>query len=185
MHVTIVANGELPTSGHEQMQALVRSSDTVIAADGGLNHCHTLSIQYPAAKDATDLELALLEAFKLDPTRISVVAAFGGRLDHEVATLGLLASERWSAVPIVAVDGRRTVWFVHEEQEMALAIGATVSLVPIAGQASGVSFAGVQWPLHDATLLPGSTLGVSNVVTESHQRVAVQVGTLLAITDEL
>jgi len=28
-------------------------------------------------------------------------------------------------------------------------------------------------------------LGVSNVVTESHQRVAVQVGTLLAITDEL
>jgi len=150
MHVTIVANGELPTSGHEQMQALVRSSDTVIAADGGLNHCHTLSIQpdlligdldsaspalveqlrasgstiieHPAAKDSTDLELALLEAFKLDPTRISVVAAFGGRLDHEVATLGLLASERWSAVPIVAVDGRRTVWFVHEEQEMALAI---------------------------------------------------------------
>ena len=52
--------------------------------------------RFPTAKDATDAELALRTALEVDPERIVVVGAFGGaRLDHELASVVLLANPDW------------------------------------------------------------------------------------------
>src|SRR4051794_1838295 len=48
--------------------------------------------QHPAAKDATDLELALEAAIGTGTDRIVVVGGVGGRLDHLLATALLLAA---------------------------------------------------------------------------------------------
>ena len=76
------------------------SADPVVVdravADGALLDRH------PAAKDATDLELALETAYVWGAERIVVVGGGGGRLDHLLGNLMLLASPRWRATAIEA-----------------------------------------------------------------------------------
>lgn len=213
MHVIAVANGELPAPHGAALGRLLEQADLVIAADGGLISCRQLGYwpdqligdldsvppelvdearrngvqvhQFPSDKIATDLELALESAQAAGATALTVVAAFGGRLDHELATIALLASDKFKAIAVDATDGRRSLAVVRSTIELALAVGSTVSLVPWAGDVVGVTTAGMQWPLNEATLLLGTTLGVSNVAVAERQSVSIDRGVLLAISDLL
>ena len=60
--------------------------------------------RHPAAKDATDLELALDAAIALEPARILVIGCAGGRLDHLLGHL-LLADDRYAGVEVDAYLG--------------------------------------------------------------------------------
>ena len=105
MQAIIFANGDFnaPTDLDERLAA----ADLIIAADGGAQHCQALKlspnviigdldsispeiksgweakgaqvIQYPADKDQTDLELALLHAKQVGATKIHVLGALGKR----------------------------------------------------------------------------------------------------------
>lgn len=211
MHVAVVANGELPASSTTEVKDVLIAADLVVAADGGLAHCHAVGVwpavvvgdldsaseelvaearahgarivEHPAEKDATDLELALHEAIALGATNVIVIAAFGGRLDHELATIALIAGSAFSGLKVSAIDGRRSMWVVRDELSLSLAPGTTLSLMPWAGAATGVGITGVKWPLNDATIGLGSTLGVSNVADETDQHISIATGTLLAIVD--
>ena len=139
--------------------------------------------RHPADKNDTDLALALDDAVVAGASVITVVAAFGGRLDHELATIGLLAAGRWSHVAMSATDGRRSMWIVHDQVDLSLPIGQTVSLVPWAGDVTGVRTKGMQWPLQGEPLESGSTRGVSNVTSDPAQSVSVTGGVLLVVVD--
>ena len=119
--VVVVAGGAPPP---QEAVLEVPPGTTVIAADGGLENANALGltattvigdfdsvsqdaldaaaaagvqlVRHPEAKDATDLELALDAALELDPERIHVLAGDGGRLDHLLAALLLLASPRYA-----------------------------------------------------------------------------------------
>src|SRR5215471_6918224 len=56
--------------------------------------------RHPAAKDATDLELALHAAMTIDPAEIVVVGGAAGRLDHLVTGLLVLAADAWAGVTV-------------------------------------------------------------------------------------
>jgi thiamine pyrophosphokinase len=51
----------------------------------------------------------------------------------------------------------------------------------VGGPAEGVTTIGLRFPLHDARLLPGSTLGVSNELDGTTASVSVGAGVVLAI----
>ncbi|MCU1346744.1 MAG: thiamine diphosphokinase, partial [Acidimicrobiia bacterium] len=72
---------------------------------------------------------------------------------------------------------------LHNCDELTVAgqPGDLVSLIPLHGRAEGITLHGFRYPLHDAVLEPGSTLGVSNELTGSAGRVALLVGTLVVI----
>ena len=57
--------------------------------------------RHPAAKDATDLELALDAAIALEPARVLVIGSAGGRLDHLLGSILLLGDARYAGA-----DGR-------------------------------------------------------------------------------
>ena len=69
-------------------------------------------VRHPTAKDATDLELALDEAVALGAQRVLVVASAEGRLDHLLASLLLLGSQRYAGVEIDALVGDALVHVV-------------------------------------------------------------------------
>jgi thiamine pyrophosphokinase len=105
----------------------------VIAADSGVEHAQALGLRihlaigdfdsvdpaalraaeqsgarierHPAAKDATDLELALDAAIALEPSAIRVLGGHGGRLDHLLANALLLASPAYEHVEVSARMG--------------------------------------------------------------------------------
>jgi thiamine pyrophosphokinase len=182
---------------------------TVIAADGGLDRALALGVEvdvvigdldsvsadalaaageagtrivrHPVAKDATDLELALDEAVFLGARRVLVVASADGRLDHLLASLLLLGSQRYVELEIDALVGDALVHVVHGERTLTGAAGEIVTLLAPAGPATGVTTTGLEYPLAGETLEPGSTRGVSNVFTGAEAGVSVVSGVLLAV----
>ena len=179
--------------------------DLVVAADSGLDHAERLGIEpdvvvgdfdsvsadalarfdgpverHPVAKDATDLELALRRAVEEEPDRIVVLGGHGGRLDHFLANALVLTT----VPPHILVEwraGLATIHVVRTSIDLVGEDGAKVSLVPVGGDVSGVSTDGLRWPLTDALLTSGSSLGVSNEFAGPSARIEVGSGTLLVI----
>jgi thiamine pyrophosphokinase len=137
--------------------------------------------RHPAEKDATDLELALDAASGLRPSRILVLAPRGGRLDHELAGLLLLASGRYADSQIDALVGEAHVHVVRGTRTLAGEADEVVSLLAVSGPAEGVTTEGLVYPLRGETLEPGSTRGVSNVFAAESAWVEVARGVVLAI----
>jgi len=202
LDVVVVASGDGP-------DLTLPAAGRVVAADGGLLRAQALGldvdvvvgdldsatpeaiaaaeaagariVRHPQAKDATDLELALDEAVALGARRVLVVASAGGRLDHLLGSLLVLAAERYEALELDALVGEALVHVVRGERTMHGAPGELLTLLPLGGPATDVTTDGLEYPLRGETLAPGTTRGVSNVFVEREARVALERGVLLAI----
>ncbi len=138
--------------------------------------------RFPTAKDATDAELALRAAVELDPERILVVGAFGGaRLDHELATVMLLANPRWRDRDVALADGRREVRLVTNRVEIQGRPGDTVTLLAVGGSVRDIHSGGLVYELGGRSLEVGTSLGVSNELAESKASLEVGSGMLLVV----
>jgi len=197
-------------SGDPGVAPVPPTSDLVIAADSGLDLAEALNLdvdlvvgdmdsvspaalhraesrgtrieRHPAAKDETDLELAMSSAIAVGAISIHVIVGGGGRVDHAVANLMVLASPRWSDIPVSATVGESDMWVVHGRAELPLGPGDPLSILPIGGPAGGVVASGLQWPLDGETLSPWSARGVSNVVVSSPVVISLDSGVVLAVS---
>ncbi|MBW3548570.1 MAG: thiamine diphosphokinase [Actinobacteria bacterium] len=137
--------------------------------------------RHPAAKDHTDLELGLRAALEHGCRRVVVVGGYGGRLDHFLANVLVLASVDFAGVVVEARVGPARLTVVRARSELRRSAGALVSLLALGGVARGVRTVGLRYPLRGEDLLPGSTRGVSNELTGEVASVAVAGGALLAV----
>ena len=137
--------------------------------------------RHPADKDESDLELALGAAVSRAPSKISVHLASGGRLDHQLANLLVLASPRWAATALSAVVGRDRVWVVRGSRVLPIGVGAPLALHAIGGPAEGVRTDGLRFDLHDEPLAPMVARGISNEVRRDTPRITVQTGVVLVV----
>ncbi len=185
----------------------------VVAADGGLDHARALGLdvdlvvgdldsvspdglawargssvaidRHPQAKDQTDAELALDASVAMGSTRV-VVLGGGDRLDHDLATLLLLAriGER---VEIEAWWGPTYLRVLHGPTRFGFEgrAGELLSLVAVLGRAERVSTEGLRFELVDEALDVGSTRGISNEVLGGPAAVEVVAGTVLLIRPQL
>ncbi len=137
--------------------------------------------RHPTDKDATDLELALDHASAHAPARVLVAGIEGGRPDHALANLLLVASERFASLDVELALNRGRAWVVRDELTGAAPAGRMISLVPVHGPAT-VSIAGVRWPLDRHVLDPGTTRGISNEIRGGPFRVVVDDGVVICIS---
>ena len=204
--VVIVAGGPPPDPG---CASVVPVGARVIAADEGLDHAGALGLdvreaigdfdsvspsaleaaerrgvlveRHPAEKDATDLELALDRAVSLGARRVLVLAGDGGRMDHLLAGLLLLASDEYSGLEVDAHVGTARVHVVRGEREFVGEPGELLTLLALGGPAVGVRTEGLLYALDGDTLEPGSTRGVSNLFAAERVRIELAAGVLLAV----
>ncbi len=146
---------------------------TVEAAGGTI-------VGHPVDKDESDLELALAVAAGRGAARITVHLGEGGRLDHQLANLMVLASSRWSPTAIDAWVGHDRVWVVRDELETVLPVGELVGIQAVGGSAR-VTTEGLAYPLHDERLAPTEARGIANRVLASPVRIEVRSGVVLVI----
>ncbi len=205
MRAIIFANGKLENPA--AARALIRPDDTIIAADGGAAHCHALGIlpsiiigdldslsaeeveawqqkgveiiQHDPRKDETDLELALLLAQGLAREEALVFGALGGRWDQTIANLLLPAYSRLEDIDITYWHAGTWFYLVRSECTIHARAGQTVSLIPLGGDAVGVTTEGLEWPLEAETLQFGATRGVSNLMLGETATIHLQSGLLL------
>jgi thiamine pyrophosphokinase len=179
-------------SGVEQAQALGLEIDVAIgdfdsvaphALDAARDAGAAID-EHPAVKDATDLELALDRAIGLrDPaaTHVHVLGGHGGRLDHLLANVLLLARDAYAGVTLTAQMGLGRVTVIRTSSVLAGPVGDLVTLLPVGGPARAVTTTGLLYPLTGEDLEPGSTRGVSNELVDDTARIDIAGGVLLAI----
>ncbi len=207
MYVVIVANA--PNLDAAPYEALIRAADLLIAADGGalpllrLDRLPRLVIgdldsldsasqatllergvelrRFPREKDETDLELALAHAAASGATTIDILGALGGRWDHTLANVALLALTELRGRRVRLLDARQELFLVRDSAALEGQVGDTVSLLPLTPTARGVTTHGLLYPLQDATLHYERARGVSNVLLEPPGRVSLRDGLLLVV----
>jgi thiamine pyrophosphokinase len=149
-----------------------------------------LTVTAPAAKDETDLELAVAHALSHAATELVICGALGGRTDHLLANVLLLARPELIGVEAVIADGAQTLHLLRGDAAqpderaclgLAGAPGDLLTLLPLAGDAEGVSTAGLLYPLADETLFFAQARGVSNVFGAATARIWLRRGLLLSV----
>lgn len=203
----IFINGDLPSL--DAAQGLVADDDFIIAADGGVRHALNLGllpavvigdldsldtvnrrdleekgvniIQYPADKDETDLELALIYALRNNYKRILLVGALGRRLDQTLGNLSLLTDPALGGIDVRIDDGVEEVFFTRKQAQIEGRIGDIVSLIPWNGDVTIIRTDGLRWPLQNETLSAHQTRGISNEMIASEAHVELKSGLLLII----
>lgn len=136
--------------------------------------------RHPPEKDESDLELAVAATLALGADEVTVHLGAGGRLDHQLANLLVLAAPRWRSVRLDAWVGEDRVWVVHDRRIVPLPVGAHLAVQAVAGPAT-VTTVGVAYPLTGEVLHPTQARGISNTVLASPVEVAVDEGAVLVI----
>ncbi|GIL15237.1 MAG: thiamine pyrophosphokinase [Chloroflexota bacterium] len=204
MNAVIIANGEMEANA--RLQEIWQRAALRIAADGGARNARLFLqraphvvigdmdsldeetrvwletsscefIRHPRAKDETDLELALLLAQERGAAEITILGAFGGRVDHFLANVFLLTQTKNSRI----VGAAGELWIGQGNDVVKGKKRDTVSLIPLDKAVEGITTNGLEYPLRDETLERGSTRGISNVMLGERATVVSDYGTLLIV----
>ncbi len=194
---------------YEYVKKYTGGASLVIAADSGARHCSELKlkpgillgdfdsisksdwdkfnvngteiIRYPSEKDMTDSELAVEIALERGCTKVILLGAVGSRLDHTLSNVFLLKKLSDSNCEGLIADEKNEIRLVRDSIKLKREEGVFVTLLPLAGNAVGVSTEGLRYPLRDAVLETGSSWGVSNEFSEDTALVTVKEGYLLVM----
>ncbi|MBI2078992.1 MAG: thiamine diphosphokinase [Euryarchaeota archaeon] len=197
-HALVIGDFDLPP--RPILDPLVAGSTLTVAADGGANRAfdagipvdwvvgdldgilpNVLSSISPKRvrrdndPDRTDLEKALAFVARRKVKAAKLVGVTGGRLDHTLGTLAILAAWR-ARIDLEVVDEHFATTVVDKEATFRAPKGTMVSLVAPT-LARGVTTSGLRFPLRDHDL-PFSPLGIHNEVVRNPVRVRVHEGFL-------
>ena len=208
MRAAIFLNGSPDSPG--LIRHVAGRADLVVAADGGARYALGAGVvpdlvvgdmdslgeefareverrgacleRHPVRKDKMDGHLAVLAARERGATAADLLCAVGGGLGALFAAPHiLLAAERTGMHSMVVADRGRM--FVVEAGSRTLegTPQDSVSIFPLSGPATGVTLEGMEYPLENASLEPGDTLGFHNELIGTEARVSVGEGALLVV----
>jgi len=197
----VFCNGQLENPAN--VKQIANDCDLLIAADGGAKYFFDIGltpqviigdmdsidsdmwksksgieyIRYSADKDISDAELAVEYALEHGYEQIILVAATGGRLDHTLGNIALVAGYPGR---VAILDGISTLVAVGKSEKCMLhgRIGATVSLMPYSAGPLKVITKGLKYPLQNECLI-SATHGLSNELSQMEACICVSDGILL------
>jgi thiamine pyrophosphokinase len=208
VRVAIFLNGSPDSAG--LLRRVAGRADLVIAADGGARYALEAGVvpdlvvgdmdslgeelareverrgtsleRHPLRKDKMDGQLAVLAARERGATVADLLCAVGGRPGALFAVPHiLLAAERIGLRSTVVAD--RVRMFVVEAGYRTVEgePRESISIFPLSGPAAGVTLEGMEYPLQNASLEPGDTLGFHNELIGREATVSVGKGAVLVV----
>lgn len=195
-----------------------RSYDFTIAVDAGVGACMSLLLRpdllvgdfdtfgkeqilkyqrktgasmdiHKAEKDETDTELALRDALLMGCTEADVLGATGGRLDHEISNIHLMAQGKKRGLKVNIFDRKNKISLLDSEFEKRTEFfkdslyGTYVSFLPLTETVRGITLTGFKYPLFekDISILENPSLCVSNEVVEERAEITFRQGILICV----
>lgn len=194
--VTLLGGADLDDN---QLNICLIAAPSVVAADGGADHALRAGLGpvavigdmdsvSPAARaafsgvlhrvaeqDTTDFEKALS---RIAAPLVMAAGFLGGRLDHTLAVLGVLA-RRGACHVILISDSDACVLLPQGDSAWDLPRDARVALLPLG--AARVTSHGLRWDLADAAMAPDGLISSSNQVGQCPVRFHVTGPVLLTV----
>jgi thiamine pyrophosphokinase len=205
MKIAIIANGEI--TNYAATRQKLADVSYLIACDGGLRHLPLLEISphcligdfdsappallaqyqaqgiptipFPPEKDETDLALAVAHALKKHPSSIIMMGAMGGRFDHALANVHVLAQT--GETPAEIWSETTSIHLIRKKLILPRENYSTLTLLPLTSEATGIIIKGLRYPLNNETLQAGEVRGVSNEFSANSAEISLTSGMLLAI----
>lgn len=213
MKICIVLNGEIQDYKNIKQLIIKNEYDYIICADGGANHTYNMEIRpdyiigdldsvsndivnyykncgvrfekFPSKKNETDTELCIYLAKQLGAKEIDFLGALGGRTDHMLANINLLYYVRSMNISTKIISDKEDIYIAIDEEKIINGNkGDTVSVIPIKGDAIGVTLKELEYPLTDYNMKYSLPLGISNVMIKSKCSIKVDKGNLLIIRNK-
>ncbi|WZL74793.1 thiamine diphosphokinase [Clostridiaceae bacterium 35-E11] len=207
MRCVIISNGDINDYIFTKKQ--IEHYDLIICADGGAKHAwamdlvphvivgdldsidenmidyfhkqHVQFCKFPPNKDYTDTELAIDYALKKKVKEITFVGVIGSRMDHTIANVTLLLPLLNKGVQAKILNEHNEIIVCDGHMKIEGKIGEYVSIIPLSEKVEGITLEGLQYPLVDATILMGESIGVSNRFVQSKAEVTIKKGKILII----
>lgn len=206
----IVLNGMIDDYEHFRQYIISKEYNKIIAVDGGTNHLYKAGIlpnyvigdldsiedsiyenckekgvefiKFPSKKNETDSELAILKAIEDGIMCIDIFGAFGGRIDHELANVQLLYYILKKGIFARMVSSTTEVYVV-ENDELILEgeKGDIVSILPLKGDANGVTLKNLEYTLDEFDMEYSIPRGISNIMIDDFCYIDVRDGCLVVI----
>lgn len=171
-----VAVGDFDTLGREALSAYLADPSII------------MDIHRPE-KDETDTELAFLTALTRGCTKIDVLGATGGRLDHEISNIHLLAQGLKRGLFASVYDEQNRIYLLDAGRQRRYCFkkpdlyGKYVSFLPLTEHVRGITLTGFKYPLHlkDISVFENPSLCVSNEVVEEEAWMSFEKGVLICV----
>lgn len=214
MNILIITGGSIDASFAKQYIG-ERKWDFIISADSGMEFCHEADIlpdlilgdfdsarpetlaffkekcpgnirTYPAQKDETDTELAILKAVEAGAQEITILGGTGTRLDHVLGNIQLLKMALDAGVDCRIVDAHNRIRMIDKRLELERSgqFGRYVSLIPFTPRVDGLTLTGFAYEVEDFTLMNGKARGVSNEIAAQKAVIDLKDGILLVIESD-
>ncbi|MBP1997144.1 thiamine diphosphokinase [Peptostreptococcus canis] len=206
----IILNGDIDDYKSLKFYMKNNNYNDIIAVDGGANHLYEIGIipdyiigdldsiddktkkyyeeknvifsKFPSKKDETDAELAILKAINNGNLNIDIFAGLGGRIDHELANIQLLyfVLKRGANARILTES---VEIYIIENGDLTIngKTGDIISVLPLKGDAKGVTLKNLEYPLNEFDFEYSITRGISNVMLNDHCYIEVKDGSIVVI----
>lgn len=188
--------------------------DFVVAVDGGLEHLKPLGILPNAVvgdfdtvnqevfleyhklkevtweihrpeKDETDTELAIEMAISMGAESITILGGTGGRIDHMLANIHLLAGCLDRGIFACMVDRQNKLYLLDRETTFWRKDlhGNYLSFIPLTEEVRGITLTGFRYPLTKKNISIGREAGlcVSNELAAESGTIALDYGCLICV----
>ncbi len=203
----VITNGNLTALA--QVREIITGTELIICVDGAAEHLKLHGIvphvllgdldsvseetraalakmdvaieKYPAEKDQTDTELAMEYCARNGVRKVFLFGATGSRLDHSLANVFLFVKAKNLGLDVTLFTNTSRVQLVNQKLTIRGKPGDLFSLLPLSENVTGITLEGLKYPLQDATIELGSSLGISNELTGDTATVTVKSGNLLAV----
>ena len=140
---------------------------------------------FPPEKDYTDTHLALLWAIELKAEKVTIIGGMGSRFDHSFANIGLLSMLLEQGVKGEIIDPVNRIFMmdkIHSGQVKLLKNREKkeyISLIPYTEKVTGITSQGFKYPLEQAVLTLGISLGISNELVKEEGTIEMEDGILI------
>lgn len=176
--------------------------DIVVAVDGGYNKTSRCDVfvgdkdsvigsvhsveQIPLCvdKDFTDGECAVDYLIEKQVDKICFYGVLGGRFDHILFNLNLLAKCVLNGIETVAFCNDCDIYVVSSELTVENVLGKTISLALFSDNAHIIYLEGVKWQIKDEVLSKMQTKTISNVAISNKIQLKVESGVVFLIVNK-
>lgn len=139
--------------------------------------------KYNPEKDNTDTDIALRLAIELKSSSIIILGALGKRMDHAISNIHILKEALKAKIPCQILDTYNRIYLIDSKitLQKSQTYGKYISLIPLTSIVEGLTLTGFKYPLKNASLSIGLSLGVSNEIEKEVANIELKNGILIVI----
>ncbi len=197
----VVGAGECESIGFEK-----KKDDLVIAADGGLKYLQSANIdpdviigdfdslgvipdydnviKLNPVKDITDMDAAIKIGIEKGFEEFEIYGATGGRIDHTLANIQLIASLSQRGINVSLINGKTVITAVTDGKICFDSLQkGYVSVFAHTDICENVCIKGLKYSVENEVLKNDFALGVSNEFVGEESCISVEKGTLVIVVN--